>query len=140
MSQLTECQVRRLKSIEGNGYGDPILPALFNSLLATTSVQAADVPALGTLATVGHPAALTVTALGTITPLVGVDGTGSNAAPLTGVNSAILAIQTKVDAIVTAIDAVPTSALLTATDSRIATLQAKIDAVISALVTAGLMA
>lgn len=141
---LSEDKVSRLKSIEGNGYGNAILPQIIEDLatLAASSgafTPAGTIAALGSLATVGHPAALTVTALGVITPLVGVDGVGDTAAPLVGVNAAILAIQGKVDAIITAIDATPTSALLTATDTRIGTLQAKIDAVIASMKAAGLM-
>ena len=144
MSFLDAKKVSRLKSIEGNGYGDPVLVDIIEDIatLAASSgafTPAANVAALGTLATVGHPTALTVTALGVITPLVGVDGVGNTAAPLIGVNAAILAIQGKVDAIVAAIDATPTSALLTTTDTRITSLQTKIDAVLAALKTAGLM-
>ena len=51
-----------------------------------------------------------IAAIGTTTDLVGVDGTGSNAAPLTG------------------------------TESRLDVIEAKVDEIIAALVSAGLMA
>ena len=141
MAYLTAEEVRRLKSIEGNGYGDPVLADLMERALEPAiAPEAATVAAVGTLPTAGHPTALTVTPVGVITPLVGVDGVGNTAAPLVGVNAAILSLQGKVDAIVTAIDAVPTSALLTGVDARILSLQTKIDAILASIKAAGLMA
>lgn len=57
-----------------------------------------------------NPQAAAIAAIGVTSNLVGVDGTGSNAAPLVG------------------------------TESRLDTIEAKVDAVIAALKTAGLMA
>lgn len=50
-------------------------------------------------ASVGSPAA-SVAAMGATTNLVGVDGTGSNAAPLAGTESRLDAIEAKVDQII----------------------------------------
>jgi|GEM_PF-2929114 len=49
--------------------------------------------------------AANVAALGTTANLVGVDGTGSNAAPLAGTESRLDAIEAKVDAILAALKA-----------------------------------
>jgi hypothetical protein len=44
-----------------------------------------------------------VALLGTTTNLVGVDGTGSNAAPLVGTEARLDAIEAKIDAVITAL-------------------------------------
>lgn len=51
----------------------------------------------------GNPQAANVAVIGTTTNLVGVDGTGSNAAPLAGTESRLDAIEAKVDAVITAL-------------------------------------
>ena len=53
----------------------------------------------------GNTKAAAVALLGTTTNLVGVDGTGSNAAPLVGTEARLDAIEAKVDAIITALKA-----------------------------------
>ena len=50
-----------------------------------------------------NPKAANVAAIGTTTNLVGVDGTGSNAAPLAGTESRLDAIEAKVDALILAL-------------------------------------
>lgn len=52
----------------------------------------------------GTPAA-TVAAMGVTANLVGVDGTGSNAAPLAGTESRLDAIEAKIDAILASLKA-----------------------------------
>ncbi len=52
----------------------------------------------------GRQAAV-VAAIGTTTNLVGVDGTGSNAAPLAGTEARLDAIEAKVDALIAALKA-----------------------------------
>lgn len=52
-----------------------------------------------------NPQAAAVAALGTTTDLVGVDGTGNNAAPLTGTESRLDAVEAKVDAVIAALKA-----------------------------------
>lgn len=52
-----------------------------------------------------NPKAANVAAIGTTTNLVGVDGTGSNAAPLAGTEARLDAIEAKVDAILAALKA-----------------------------------
>lgn len=49
--------------------------------------------------------AATVAALGTTTDLVGVDGAGSNAAPLVGTEARLDAIEAKIDAILSSLKA-----------------------------------
>lgn len=49
--------------------------------------------------------AASVAAIGTTTNLVGVDGTGSNAAPLVGTEARLDAIEAKVDALLAALKA-----------------------------------
>lgn len=51
----------------------------------------------------GNTPAAAVALLGSTTDLVGVDGTGSNAAPLAGTESRLDAIEAKVDAVITAL-------------------------------------
>ena len=53
----------------------------------------------------GNPQAANVAALGTTTNLVGVDGTGSNAAPLAGTESRLDAIEAKIDAVIASLKA-----------------------------------
>lgn len=53
---------------------------------------------------IAAPAA-SVAAIGTTANLVGVDGTGSNAAPLAGTESRLDAIEAKVDAVIAALKA-----------------------------------
>lgn len=50
-----------------------------------------------------NSSAANVAAMGATTNLVGVDGTGSNAAPLAGTESRLDAIEAKVDAILTSL-------------------------------------
>jgi hypothetical protein len=63
---------------------------------ATEIVNAID--ALHAVAPAAH-----VAALGTTSNLVGVDGTGSNAAPLVGTEARLDAIEAKVDAVIAAL-------------------------------------
>lgn len=51
----------------------------------------------------GNAQAASVALLGATSDLVGVDGTGSNAAPLAGTESRLDAIEAKVDAVITAL-------------------------------------
>lgn len=51
----------------------------------------------------GNAQAAAVALLGATSNLVGVDGTGSNAAPLAGTESRLDAIEAKVDAVITAL-------------------------------------
>lgn len=51
----------------------------------------------------GNAEAAVVAAFGATTNLVGVDGTGSNAAPLAGTETRLDAIETKINAILTAL-------------------------------------
>ncbi|NJO48113.1 MAG: hypothetical protein HC840_00190 [Leptolyngbyaceae cyanobacterium RM2_2_4] len=53
----------------------------------------------------GNAQAASVAAIGATTDLVGVDGTGSNAAPLAGTESRLDAIEAKVDAVIAALKA-----------------------------------
>lgn len=53
----------------------------------------------------GNPQAASVAAIGATSNLVGVDGTGSNAAPLVGTEARLDAIEAKVDAILSALKA-----------------------------------
>jgi hypothetical protein len=53
----------------------------------------------------GNPQAAAVAALGATANLVGVDGTGSNAAPLAGTESRLDATEAKVDAVIAALKA-----------------------------------
>ena len=53
----------------------------------------------------GNPVAAVVAALGATSNLVGVDGTGSNAAPLVGTEARLDAIEAKVDAILASLKA-----------------------------------
>lgn len=53
----------------------------------------------------GNSQAATVAALGVTANLVGVDGTGSNAAPLVGTEARLDAIEAKIDAILASIKA-----------------------------------
>lgn len=52
-----------------------------------------------------NPQAAAVAALGATSNLVGVDGTGSNAAPLVGTEARLDAIEAKVDALIAALKA-----------------------------------
>jgi len=53
----------------------------------------------------GNAQAAAVAALGATAALVGVDGTGSNAAPLVGTEARLDAIEAKVDAVIAALKA-----------------------------------
>lgn len=53
----------------------------------------------------GNTNAATVAALGTTSNLVGVNGTGSNAAPLVGTEARLDAIESKIDAILSSLKA-----------------------------------
>lgn len=53
----------------------------------------------------GNAQAAAVAPLGVTTDLVGVDGTGSNAAPLVGTEARLDAIEAKVDAVIAALKA-----------------------------------
>jgi hypothetical protein len=50
-----------------------------------------------------NPQASSVAVIGTTSNLVGVDGTGSNAAPLAGTESRLDAVEAKIDAVITAL-------------------------------------
>ena len=50
-----------------------------------------------------NPQAAAIAAIGVTSNLVGVDGTGSNAAPLVGTESRLDAIEAKVDAVIAAL-------------------------------------
>jgi hypothetical protein len=52
-----------------------------------------------------NPQAASIAAIGATSNLVGVDGTGSNAAPLAGTESRLDAIEAKVDALIAALKA-----------------------------------
>jgi predicted RecA/RadA family phage recombinase len=82
---------------QGNTYGG----------VAAAAAQSADtsgnVRLTGSSPEVGVQAA-SIAALGTTSNLVGVDGTGSNAAPLAGTEARLDAIEAKVDAIIAALD------------------------------------
>ena len=52
-----------------------------------------------------NPQATTVAAIGTTAALVGVDGTGSNAAPLAGTEARLDVVEAKIDAILAALKA-----------------------------------
>ena len=52
-----------------------------------------------------NPQAATVAAIGATSNLVGVDGTGSNAAPLAGTESRLDAVEAKIDAVIAALKA-----------------------------------
>lgn len=57
--------------------------------------------------TSGRAAAAAVTPSGSVAALVGVDGTGSNAAPLAGTNTRFTNIEAKLDAVLAALAAAP---------------------------------
>jgi hypothetical protein len=52
-----------------------------------------------------NPQAASVSAIGVTANLVGVDGTGSNAAPLAGTESRLDAVEAKIDAVIAALKA-----------------------------------
>lgn len=58
----------------------------------------------------GSGPAAAIAALGTTTALTGVDGTGSNAAPLVGTEARLDAIEAKIDAVIAAMKAAGTMA------------------------------
>lgn len=84
---LSAEQVRQIKGIEGNGVGSGLLPQLID--MALTQLQASQ--------------AANVAALASWSNLSGVDGTGSNAAPLAGVNTTFSGLYTKINAILSSL-------------------------------------
>ncbi len=79
---------------QGNS-GDRIIVASLGSIASWNG----SAWVLGPVTTIGS-----VAVLGTAPTLVGVDGMGSNAAPLAGVQSALNAVYAKIDAILAALD------------------------------------
>ena len=65
-----------------------------------TAKEVADAIDLG-----GNPQAATIAAIGATSNLVGVDGTGSNAAPLVGTESRLDAVEAKIDALIASLKA-----------------------------------
>ena len=83
--QLTPDEFRKLRIVEANHSGSGVLPDLFNRALEHV---AASTPAAA------------VADIGATTDLVGVDGSGSNAAPLAGTESRLDVVEAKVDELV----------------------------------------
>jgi ABC-type hemin transport system substrate-binding protein len=75
--------------------------------LEVAMAHRADAQEITTAIDVGFNAtpAATVAALGATSNLVGVDGTGSNAAPLAGTEARLDAVEAKVDALIAALKA-----------------------------------
>lgn len=110
---LTIDQARRLDRIEaGAALGDRILAKLIDDAL---SIELGELPDLGIGNITGLQSALdakltatqaaAVADLGTTTDLVGVDGTGSNAAPLAGTEARLDAMEAKMDELLASVRA-----------------------------------
>jgi hypothetical protein len=95
---LTQEQVSALNKIEGGSHGQKKLAKLLDDALDVAQGDVSGlVTALGTKLTASQGAA--VANLAASVDLVGVDGTGSNAAPLAGTETRLDAIETKLNAL-----------------------------------------
>ncbi len=120
---------RALQIATGQDNGSEIVSAI-----AGDGNSAANVAAFGATTNISTPALSDYT-LGT--NLVGVNGTGSNAAPLAGTETRLDALDAAVDALV---DAVNTCAIASGVETRLDNLESKVNAILTALKDAGLMA
>lgn len=77
-----------------------------------------------------------VAAIGATANLVGVDGTGSNAAPLAGTESRLDVIEAKVDAVITALNL---AAIASGAETRLDNIETKVNAILTSLVNASMM-
>lgn len=120
---------RALQIACGQDLGSEIVSAI-----AGDGNEAAVVAAFGATTNISVPA---VAGFSPGANLVGVDGTGSNAAPLAGTETRLDALDTAVDALV---DAVNTCAIASGVETRLDNLESKVNAILTALKDAGLMA